>query len=272
MEVLGQAIELIGEHPLIQRLNDIFRRLGSLPDHVLLSGERGTGKQAAARLIHGSSARVASSFVAADCTGIATDALEVELFGIEQDGFAGGILARSGKIHRAAGGTLYLNEIAALDLRLQETLVSWLARRADIRLIASTSQDLRERCERGLFRRDLLDLLEPMSIALPTLRERRSDVPILVRHLLSRHGEQSGRRLRLSDTAMIHLWEYDWPGNVAELREVLEGVSRASIGGTIEAEDLPAGILAFMSSKRIRSRPYARGAVVMPALANARGS
>jgi sigma-54 specific flagellar transcriptional regulator A len=262
MDSAGQAIELIGEHPLIRRLNEVFRQLGTLSAPVLLIGETGTGKQAAAHAIHSANARVASPFIVADCVRTPADALEADLFGVEQDAFAGGVLARSGKIHRAAGGTLYVDEITALNLSMQETLVGWLRRRNDIRLIAATSHDLRERRERGLLRQDLFDLLQSLPITLPALRERRSDVPILVRSLLSRHREASGRQMRLSETAMIHLWEYDWPGNVAELTYVLDKVFRASLDGCIEAEDLPAGILASIASKRVQPMRGSSGVVV----------
>jgi two-component system NtrC family response regulator len=276
MESVGRAVELIGEHPLIRRLNELFRRLGTVADPVLLIGESGTGKRAAARAIHDASTRVAAPFVPVECAGVRADLLEAELFGTEQDSFAGGIRARSGKIHRAAGGTIFLHEIGDLSLPLQERLLSWLGRRKDIRLIAATRRDLAAERERGLLRPDLFELLQRIPITLPTLRERRSDVPILVRHLLARNGERRGRRLTVSEAAMIHLWEYDWPGNVDELASLLETVSARSADGPIEVDHLPPIIRSFMASKKVRlSRAPAFPAVppiAMPPPGAERGS
>lgn len=218
---------------------------------VLLTGESGTGKEVLARFIHSASRRAAGPFLAINCAALPEPLLESELFGHERGAFTGATHARPGVIERAAGGVLLLDEVGELSPGAQAKLLRVLQerefqrlggsriQRADVRVIGATHRDLRLMVERGTFREDLFYRLHVFAIALPPLRERPEDVLPLAEALLEDIGRQLGRRgAGLSRDAVPRLLSYAWPGNIRELRNVLERAAILAGGGLIAAEHL----------------------------------
>jgi transcriptional regulator with GAF, ATPase, and Fis domain len=186
------------------------------------------------------------------------------MFGHEKGSFTGAVGSRAGMFQLANGGTIFLDEISEMNPVLQVKLLRVLqdqelrpvgadrSMKVDVRVIAATNKDLSMQVERGLFREDLYYRLEVIPINLPPLRERRSDVPLLVRHFLDRHNQKRPEgHVSITGEAMVHLWEYDWPGNVRELENLLERLVILSEDGIIRVENLPAGIRSFISEKKI---------------------
>jgi transcriptional regulator with PAS, ATPase and Fis domain len=259
----GQS-QLIGQHPLIDRVQRLIRRVAATDATVLILGESGTGKELAARSVHTSSRRADRPFIPVNCGAIPADLLESEMFGHEKGSFTGAIGARAGMFQLANGGTIFLDEISEMSPVLQVKLLRVLqdrevrpvgadrAFRVDVRVIAATNKDLGLQVERGLFREDLYYRLEVIPITLPPLRERRSDIPLLVKHFLDRHNQKrSDLQVSITEEAMVHLWEYDWPGNVRELENLLERLVILSEDGVVRIENLPPNIRSFISEKKI---------------------
>jgi formate hydrogenlyase transcriptional activator len=202
---------------------------------VLLQGETGTGKELIARAIHRLSARSGGPFVRVNCAAIPAGLLESELFGHEKGAFTGAIAQRIGRFERANRGTLFLDEIGELPLDLQPKLMRVLQERSmervggsrtievDVRIVAATNRDLRAMAAQNQFRPDLFYRLYVFPITLPALRERRQDIPLLVRHFVNEISSRSGKRIEtIPSYAMSALVEYDWPGNVRELENLIE--------------------------------------------------
>jgi two-component system, NtrC family, nitrogen regulation response regulator GlnG len=227
--------EFIGEHPLTRRLTEVFRQVGRLDTPVLLVGEGGTGKRSAARAIHAASSRAQSPFRVAQRDPAVGRRLDPDVF-----------LA-------AAGGTVVIDEVGETTAEEQERLLGVLER-GEVQVLATSRTPLSDRVESGGFREDLFRRLSEISITIPALRERRSDIPLLVRHFLSRHEKTRGVPIRVEEDAMVLLWEYDWPGNVPELVHVIEGLLERASGGVVALENLPPSIRAFRESKRVAPR------------------
>jgi transcriptional regulator with PAS, ATPase and Fis domain len=255
---------LIGEHPLLHKVRGLIRRVAVTDATCLVLGESGTGKELAAREIHKHSPRADRPFVAVNCGAIPGELLESEMFGHEKGSFTGAVGTRAGMFQLANGGTIFLDEISEMDPLLQVKLLRVLQDREvrpvgsdrsmkiDVRVIAATNKDLALQVERGLFREDLFYRLEVIPVHLPPLRERRSDVPILIHHFLARQSEKYGREpVRITEEALVHLWEYDWPGNVRELENLVERLVILCDDGTIRTEDLPGNVRSFLSEKKI---------------------
>jgi two-component system response regulator HydG len=219
---------------------------------VLLTGESGTGKTAAAARIHGLSGRTSGPFVQTNCAGLAETLLDSELFGHEPGSFTGADRRHIGKFEQAAGGTLLLDEIGDLSPQAQAKLLDVIERKAlmrvggeelvhvDVRLIAATNRDLEQRARSGRFRDDLYYRLSELTIRMPPLRERPEDIPELVQHFVGELSAEQGRHIeRVSDAAMAQLRLYDWPGNVRELRNVLKRGIAAARHDAVWIEDLP---------------------------------
>lgn len=218
---------------------------------VLISGESGTGKDLIARVLHAHSERPDGPFVDLNCAALAESLVETELFGVERGAFPGAEQRKLGLIELAAGGTLYLDNIGDLDLKLQGKLIRALETGAfyrvggtqkvevNVRVIASTTRDLSRMAAAGTFRDDLLHRINTIRIALPPLRERITDVVPLAEHFLQQFGGPSAPRLTAD--AMASLERYRWPGNVRELRNVIERAVLLAVDGTISARDLPLG-------------------------------
>jgi transcriptional regulator with GAF, ATPase, and Fis domain len=217
---------------------------------VLLLGETGTGKELLARAIHLRSPRRHRSFVVVDCGALPPSLIESELFGRERGAFTGAHTAQPGRFEVANGGTVFLDEIGELPLELQpkllrvlqeghvERLGSMRAARVDIRIIAATNRNLAEEVRRGRFRRDLFYRLNVFPITLPALRQRRDDLPALVRYLTERLGRELGRPIeRIANGSFQALEQYDWPGNVRELENVLQQAIILSRDGVVDLSD-----------------------------------
>jgi len=227
-------------------------RVGSAKTTVLITGESGTGKEVIARLIHRGSPRKDGPFVALNCAALAEHLLESELFGHEKGAFTGAHSAHPGRIDQAAGGTLFLDEVAEMSPAVQAKFLRVLQEReyqrlggtktlkADVRVIAATNRDLKASIARGMFREDLFYRLAVFDIALPALRERRDDIPLLARAFVEEIGRMVGRPAAgISADAQALLARYAWPGNVRELRNAIERAVILCEGGIIEVEHLP---------------------------------
>lgn len=258
------STQLIGDHPLVQRIRGLIRRVAVTDATCLILGESGTGKELAAREVHAHSPRVEKPFIPVNCGAIPADLLESEMFGHERGSFTGAVGTRAGMFQLANGGTIFLDEISEMSPVLQVKLLRVLQDRevrpvgadrastVDVRVVAATNKDLSMQVERGLFREDLYYRLEVIPINLPPLRERRSDIPLLVRHFLERHNQKRPDvEVTITEEAMVHLWEYDWPGNVRELENLLERLVILSEDGVIRVDNLPANVRSFISEKKI---------------------
>jgi len=240
----------VGDSPAVRRVLDLVGRVAPTRTSVLITGESGTGKELVARMLHARSGRAEKPFVAINCAAVPETLLESELFGIER-GVATGVEARPGRFETAQGGTLFLDDIGDMPLLLQAKLLRVLQEREiervggrrriaiDVRVLAATNTRLPERITRGEFREDLYYRLRVVEIALPPLRERREDIPKLVRHFLERFAAREGRPAPTLDRdAFAALLAHDFAGNIRELENLLEGAAALSRGGVIRSEDL----------------------------------
>jgi two-component system nitrogen regulation response regulator GlnG len=239
-------------------MQEVFRAIGRLTQSqatVLINGESGTGKELVARALHRHSPRSSKPFVAINTAAIPKDLLESELFGHERGAFTGAQTTRHGRFEQAEGGTLFLDEIGDMPADLQTRLLRVLSDgqfyrvgghqpiRANVRIIAATHQDLEIRVKQGLFREDLFHRLNVIRLRLPSLRERRDDVPLLARHFLSKSARELGvEPKRLTDAAMKYLTTLDWPGNVRQLENICHWVTVMAPGVNVDVADLPAEI------------------------------
>ena len=245
---------MIGRSPPFQAVLELIARVGPSQASVLLLGESGTGKELAARAVHEASARTGRPLVAVDCASLPETLFESELFGHEKGAFTGAHAARAGLVEAAHGGTLFLDEVGDIPLTMQVKLLRLIEsgtyrrvgqtelRRADIRLVSATHRDLRALVADGRFREDLYYRLSTFPIALPALRERAQDIPLLAQALLARVAP--GRALALAPAAMRRLAQHPFPGNVRELRNVLERAALLT-DGTVVATATIERALAF---------------------------
>ncbi len=243
---------LIGQAPAMQ---EVFRSIGRLAKSsmtVLITGESGTGKELVARALHEHSPRSEKPFVALNTSAIASELLESELFGHERGAFTGAESRRIGRFEQADGGTLFLDEIGDMSPALQTRLLRVLAEsefyrvggqasiRVDVRVIAATNQDLARAVSDGRFREDLYHRLNVMRINTPPLRQRREDIPALIKHYLDDAGKELGARSKtINSEALEMLQSYDWPGNVRQLVNATRRLTVTAPGGVITAVDIP---------------------------------
>ncbi|WP_374278593.1 sigma-54 interaction domain-containing protein [Azonexus sp.] len=247
---------LVGRSPPFLAMMDLVSRVAPSDAAVLLQGESGTGKELVANAIHRLSRRAERPFVAVDCSGLAETLFESELFGHERGAFTGAVARKTGLVEAAAGGTLFLDELGDIPLTIQVKLLRLLEtgtfrrvgsselRTADIRVISATHRPLEEMVRTGTFRQDLFYRLNVFPIFLPALRERGDDILLLAETLLGRVAP--GRSLRLAPAAVDWLQRYDFPGNVRELRNLLERACLLSDGDEIDVRHLPAGAVQQM--------------------------
>ena len=258
------SFAILGHHPVIEKVLSIARRVANTDSTVLIMGESGTGKELVARYIHANGGRSEQPFIAVNCGAIPSDLLESEMFGHERGAFTGAIAARMGMFQLANGGTIFLDEIGDMTVNLQVKLLRVLQEReirpvgsdqtasVDVRVIAASNRDLSLEVGERRFREDLFYRLQVIPILLPPLRERRSDIPLLVGHFLDRYNtKHNGRSCRLADDAMVHLWEYDWPGNIRELENLIERLVILTEDGVVQMEHLPANVRSFVSEKKL---------------------
>jgi len=253
-----------GTHPVMEKVLNISQRVAATDSTVLIMGESGTGKELVARYIHAHSKRASNPFIAVNCGAIPPELLESEMFGHERGAFTGAVGQRMGMFQLANGGTIFLDEIGEMTAPLQVKLLRVLQDReirpvgadrtikVDVRVLAASNRDLGLEVEKGRFREDLFYRLQVIPILLPPLRERRSDIPILVQHFLEKYNAKHiNRTCRIADDAMVHLWEYDWPGNVRELENLVERLVILSEDGVVRVENLPPNVRSFISEKKI---------------------
>jgi two-component system, NtrC family, response regulator AtoC len=243
---------IIGVSPPMQELFGLLRKVSPSPTTILLRGESGTGKELVAAAIHKLSDRAERPFVAVNCTAIPENLFESELFGHEKGAFTGAVTRRPGRFELAERGTLFLDEIGELPGPMQVKLLRVLQERVverigglrpipvDVRLLAATNADLETMVGDGSFREDLFYRLNVVPIRLPPLRERPSDIPVLIRHFLEKFSQRLGRGPRaISCEAERALIEFDWPGNIRQLENIVERMVLLVEGDRIELGDLP---------------------------------
>ncbi|HEX6535786.1 MAG TPA: sigma-54 dependent transcriptional regulator [Gemmatimonadaceae bacterium] len=249
---LAQETGLIGESEAIREVMVKIEQMAPVSSTVLIEGESGTGKELVARAIHRLSPRRAKPFIAVNIGALPETLLESELFGHEKGAFTGAAERRLGRFELAHGGTLFLDEIGEAPLSTQVKLLRVLEQRevmrvggsqpfrVDVRVVAATNRPLREQVESGEFRTDLYYRLNVLTIYLPPLRERREDIPLLVRRFVQEFSAQHDRPFHgISADAMQLLMDYPWPGNVRELRNLVESMVVLSPGHEITADDIP---------------------------------
>jgi DNA-binding NtrC family response regulator len=252
----GAPAGLVGRSPAMREVFAAIAAVASAETTVLVTGETGTGKELVARAIHDASPRRGKPFVAINSAALAPGLVESELFGHVRGAFTGAVRDKQGVFQAACGGTVFLDEIGDVTPAVQYRLLRVLQERevmpvgvvrpvpVDVRVIAATNRDLRSEVAAGRFREDLFYRLNVFRVALPALRERRADIPLLVEYALERLSSrsQSAARLVCSPLTMRLLQAYAWPGNVRELFSVLESAALRAAGGRIDAQHLPAEV------------------------------
>ena len=250
LDTTPAARALIAESPAMRQALELVARVAEHRSTVLITGERGTGKEVVAQAIHRASPRAGRPFVAVNCAAIPESLLESELFGHVKGAFTGAAADRAGLFEQADGSTLLLDEIGELPLPLQSKLLRVLqegeirrvgdqrTRRLDVRLLAATAKDLAAEARAGRFREDLFDRLNVITIHLPPLAERREDIAPLARHFVAQLGNRLGRPLTLSPDAVTWLEQQAWPGNIRQLEHSLERAAVLSDADTLDAEHL----------------------------------
>jgi two-component system nitrogen regulation response regulator NtrX len=243
-----QKFELVGQSPAMQRLRELIETAGPTNSRVLIGGENGTGKELVARAIHMRSIRSDHPFVAVNCAAIPETLIESELFGHEKGSFTGATSMKRGQFEQADGGTLFLDEIGDMSLNTQAKVLRALQEqqftrvggtrlmKVDVRVLAASNKDLEKEIGKGQFREDLYYRLNVVPIVVPPLRERREDIPALVRHFMKTHVEEQGLRMKdVSPEAMVVFQQYEWPGNIRELRNLIERLMIMVPGFVIDA-------------------------------------
>jgi two-component system response regulator HydG len=248
----GDVQGIVGRSQAMKDVTSILARIAPSDVPILIEGESGTGKDLLARAAHAMSARAGGPYVALNMSAIPENLAEAELFGHEKGAFTGADQAREGFFAEAEGGTLFLDELGLLPPALQPKLLRVLqdgeyipvgsrkARRANVRVIAATNEDLAARVKEGKFREDLWFRLRVVPVRLPPLRERREDIPLLVEHFVQKHALRLGRpALPIDGAALRALLDHRWPGNIRELEHAVERGLLLAQGGTVTLADLP---------------------------------
>ncbi|HEX8926822.1 MAG TPA: sigma-54 dependent transcriptional regulator, partial [Terriglobales bacterium] len=266
---------IIGRSPEMEKLYRIISKAAHSTHPVLILGESGTGKELVARSIHYSGPFRDKPFIAVDCGSLVPSLIESELFGYVKGAFTGANKSKDGLLTVADGGTIFLDEIGELPVDLQAKLLRALQEKeirpvggtkpvpVDVRVLAATNRDLETAVQQGTFRRDLYFRLNVLSLRIPSLRQRKQDIPLLVGHFLERLARSTGVQRNISDDALKLMLNYDWPGNVRELENCIERACALSSGTTIHTGDLPTPIQNWKEQAQItQSSSIARG--IMP--------
>jgi len=255
---------IIGESPAMRTVFQTVQQVAPSRATVLITGETGTGKELIAKAIHNLSPRKNGPFVAVHAAALPTSLLESELFGHEKGAFTGAVERRIGRFELADGGTLFLDEVGELEPPMQVKLLRVLEERAfervggartlqvDVRLVAATNKELKKLVSEGKFRDDLFYRLSVVTVDLPALRERREDIPLLVKWFLDEFGRENNKQVQeLTPEAMNVLLAYDWPGNVRELRNAIEQMVVLARNERLTVRDVPAAIRSGADLSRI---------------------
>ncbi len=248
----GARFGIIGSSPGITDLYNVLERVADTPTTVLITGESGTGKELVARALHDHSSRKDKPFIKVNCAAIPKELIESELFGYERGAFTGAVGSKPGRFELANGGTLFLDEIGEIPVEMQVKLLRALQEsefervggiktmRVDVRLVAATNRDLKKLIANGSFREDLFYRLNVVPIRLPALRERSTDIPILVEHFLTKFNDRLKKHVNgVEQEAMDVLCNYSWPGNIRELENVVERAVLFCDANKVKSEDLP---------------------------------
>ena len=247
---VGKRNQMIGESAAIERVRAIIDKVAPTEARVLITGSNGTGKEVVAHLIYESSQRAKGPMVEVNCAAIPSELIESELFGHMKGSFTGAVKDRAGKFEQADGGTLFLDEIGDMSLSAQTKVLRALQEneitrvgsdktiKVNVRVIAATNKDLKKEIEKGNFREDLYHRLNVIPIHVPDLKDRKEDIPLLVNHFIQQIcAEQGWKAKSINDDAIKALQHHDWPGNIRELRNVIERLIILS-ADTITAEDV----------------------------------
>jgi len=241
----------VGVSPAMQRLNKLIQKVAPSRASVLLLGESGTGKTLTARIIHELSERRRNPFAKVNCAALPDSLIESELFGHEKGAFTGATQLKKGRLEEADTGTIFLDEIGELPLPVQSKLLRFLqereferlgstqTRKVDVRIIAATNVDLNRAVDEGRFRSDLFYRLNVFPISIPPLRERKADLPLLVEYFISKTAREYGRQFNFSKECMQIFAQYNWPGNIRELENLIERVAIMAESDKIETKSLP---------------------------------
>jgi two-component system nitrogen regulation response regulator NtrX len=249
---IQRKYEIVGNSPEIQQLKEQIKIVAPTNGWVLINGENGTGKELVARGIHALSLRADRPFVEVNCAAIPEELIESELFGHEKGSFTGALTKKRGKFDLSNGGTIFLDEIADMSLKTQAKILRILQEQkfervggtemiyVDVRVIAATNRDLKEEIQKTKFREDLYYRLNVIPIVVPPLRDRKTDIPLLVEHFIAEFCLDNNKELKkISPEAMSLLVAYSWPGNVRELKNIVERMVIMTRGAVIEAKDVP---------------------------------
>jgi two-component system nitrogen regulation response regulator NtrX len=272
-----RKFELVGQSPAMQQLRQLIDTAGPTNSRVLIGGENGTGKELVARAIHVQSARADHPFVAVNCAAIPETLIESELFGHEKGSFSGATSMKRGQFEQADGGTLFLDEIGDMSLSTQAKVLRALQEqqftrvggtklmKVDVRVLAASNKDLLKEIEKGSFREDLYYRLNVVPIVVPPLRERREDIPLLIRHFMKVHAEEQGLRVKeVTPEAMNVFQQYEWPGNIRELRNLIERLMIMVPGGVIDTAQANMSLQVKTSSTATAAGTVAASAPASP--------
>lgn len=244
---------MIGNSAKMKNIIETVEQVAPTRTTVLITGESGTGKELVAQAIHQCSGRT-GKFVPVHCSALPDNLIESELFGHERGAFTGAVEMRKGRFELAEGGTIFLDEIGEIPLHIQVKLLRVLESRSferiggsetivtDARVVAATNRDLKKMVEEGTFREDLFYRLDVVSLEIPPLRERKEDIPLLVKHYLDVFNKENGKDIGITETAMASLCAYAWPGNIRELRNCVERMVVLCRGKMIELENVPVDV------------------------------
>ncbi|MFN2510941.1 MAG: sigma 54-interacting transcriptional regulator [Pyrinomonadaceae bacterium] len=283
---------MVGESPSMKQVYQLISKVAPTDSTVMISGESGTGKELAARAIHLNSKRAKLPFMGVNCAALAETLLESELFGHEKGAFTGALAMKKGRLEVADGGTVFLDEIGELSPALQVKLLRMLQERefervggtktikVDIRLVAATNKDLEQAIVAGTFRQDLFYRLNVVELAMPPLRERPEDIPLLANYFASKHGEKCNRKiLGVSPEAQGRLLSYEWPGNVRELENAIERAVVLGVTDHILPEDLPeatleseAATISMPAPRYHEAVTHTKKQIILSAMDQAKGS
>src|SRR4026209_748187 len=269
--------ELVGQSPALRNVLEAVTRAAPTNATVLIQGESGVGKEPVARTIHNNSARKSQRFVQVNCAAIPEELIESELFGHEKGSFTGATEKQVGKFEQADRGTIFLDEVGDMSQKTQakvlrvlqeqevERLGSARTIKVDVRVIAATNKNLEDAIARGEFREDLYFRLNVIPILVPPLRDRREDIPLLVRHLIKQTAEEHNiKPKKIDPRAMEAMQRYRWRGNIRELRNTIERLMIVPPGDNGRVEDLPAEIRGESSSRLASAEPGASAPLARP--------